>query len=340
MENAITTYEQQPFTAIQLREQVNLIQDVMRSVMRDGEHYGKIPGCGDKPSLLKPGAEKLMFTFRLVADPEVEVHELYHPSVQGHREYRVKVKIYSNGGVYMGGGIGSCATMESKYRYRGGERIPTNQKVPTNYWNLKKEGRLDEAKGLIGGDGYGVAKIDEKWVVCELGEKMEHDNPADFYNTCEKMAKKRALVDATLTVTAASDIFTQDIEELVDNGVMTPTPKKEEKPPLTQPGKKSEAKQSETPSGEKIPVMVENVRTQTGTNKQTGKPWTKFIVKAGEKEYGTFSGTFAQVAKDSMQGAVPVEITFTTNKFGNDISAIQIVEPPKEEELEPGSRDD
>lgn len=33
-----------------LIEQVTLIQNVMKSVMRDGEHYGKIPGCGDKPS--------------------------------------------------------------------------------------------------------------------------------------------------------------------------------------------------------------------------------------------------------------------------------------------------
>lgn len=339
-EALVTTNEERPLSGIQLREQVNVIQDVMRSVMRDGEHYGKIPGCGDKPSLLKPGAEKLMFTFHLVADPEVEVHDLYHPTVQGHREYRVKVKIYSAKGLFMGGGVGSCSTMESKYRYRGGEKIPTNQKVPTQYWNLKKEGRIDEAKGLIGGDGYGVAKIDGEWVICELGEKMEHDNPADFYNTCEKMAKKRALVDATLTVTAASDIFTQDIEELVDNGVMTPTAKQEpKKPPLTQPGKKSEATQTETPAGEKITLMVEDVRKQTGTKKD-GKPWTKFVVKAGEKDYGTFSETFAQVAKDSMQGAVPVEITFTTNKFGNDISAIQIVEPQKEEEREPGSSDD
>jgi len=241
MDNAVAVYEQQPLTAIQLREQVNLIQDVMKGVMRENEHYGKIPGCGDKPSLLKPGAEKLMFTFRLVADPEVEVHELCHPSVQGHREYRVKVRISSNGGTYLGGGIGSCSTMESKYRYRGGEKIPTETQVPKNYWNLKKEGRTEDAKSLIGGDGYGVAKIDGQWVVCEIGEKMEHDNPADFYNTCEKMAKKRALVDATLTVTAASDIFTQDIEELVDNGVMSPK-QETKKPPLTPPGRKSEAK--------------------------------------------------------------------------------------------------
>ena len=115
-----------------------------------------------------------------------------------------------------------------------------------------------------------------------------------------------------------------------------------EKPPLTQPGKKSGKQLGKTPTGEKITLMVENIKTQTGTNQKTGKPWTKFIVKADDKEYGTFSETFAQIAKDSMQNVVPVEITFITNRFGNDISAIQIVEPPKEEEpeLKPGSRDD
>jgi hypothetical protein len=249
MENAVAVYETPALTALQLREQVNLIQEVMKSVMRENEHYGKIPGCGDKPSLLKPGAEKLMFTFRLVADPEVEVFDLYHPTVGGHREYRVKVRISSMGGTYMGGGVGSCSTMESKYRFRGGEKISTDQKVPTEYWNLKKAGKFDEAKTLIGGDNYGVAKIDGTWMICEIGEKQEHDNPADFYNTCEKMAKKRALVDATLTVTAASDIFTQDIEELVDNGVMTPKaePKKE---PVQQPQKKTEIKNPDEPATE------------------------------------------------------------------------------------------
>lgn len=242
MENAVAVYEAMPLSAPQIQAQVNLIQEVMKAVMKDGEHYGKIPGCGDKPSLLKPGAEKLMFTFRLVADPEVEVFELYHPTVQGHREYRVKVRISSLNGTYMGGGIGSCSTMENKYRFRGGEKIPTANPVPKDYWNLKKANKFDEAQELIGGVGFGVAKINGAWVICEIGEKIEHDNPADYYNTCEKMAKKRALVDATLTVTAASDIFTQDIEELVDNGVMTP--KAENKPesaksPVQEPQKKS-----------------------------------------------------------------------------------------------------
>ena len=242
MENQLAVYETAPLSAQQIQSQVNLIQEVMKAVMKDGEHYGKIPGCGDKPSLLKPGAEKLMFTFRLVADPEVEVFDLYHPTVQGHREYRAKVKISSMNGMYMGGGIGSCSTMESKYRFRGGEKINTERPVPKEYWNLKKEGKNAEAQALIGGAGFGIGKFDGAWMICEIGEKMEHDNPADFYNTTGKMAKKRALVDAVLTVTAASDIFTQDIEELVDNGVMTPK-QEASKPPVKPPQKKADAAQ-------------------------------------------------------------------------------------------------
>ncbi len=43
--------------------------------------------------------------------------------------------------------------------------------------------------------------------------KSQNDNPADEYNTVLKMAKKRAHIDAMLTATAASDIFTQDLDE-------------------------------------------------------------------------------------------------------------------------------
>jgi hypothetical protein len=37
--------------------------------------------------------------------------------------------------------------------------------------------------------------------------------PYDFYNTALKIGKKRAMVDAVLTVTGASEIFTQDTED-------------------------------------------------------------------------------------------------------------------------------
>jgi hypothetical protein len=203
-----------PMRVDEVVAQVALIQEIMRSVMREGEHYGKIPGCGTKPSLLKPGAEKIMLTFRLVADPEVVVVDLPHPSVQGHREYRLKVKLYARDGSYLGGGVGNCSTMEGKYRYRTGPVEWTDRPVPKAYWDLRKSDPV-KAQELLG-TGHIAKKNDAgTWVVAVQGQKVEHDNPADYYNTCEKMAKKRALVDATLTVTAASDIFTQDLEDLM-----------------------------------------------------------------------------------------------------------------------------
>ena len=60
-------------------------------------------------------------------------------------------------------------------------------------------------------------------MIAKGGEKVENDNPADCYNTVLKMAKKRALVDAVLTATAASDIFTQDLEDISAN-IVAKTP--------------------------------------------------------------------------------------------------------------------
>lgn len=198
-----------PLRSMDVRQQVNLIQEVMRDVMQSGTHYGTVPGCGDKPTLLQPGAHKLMMTFRLVADPEMTVLPMEH----GHREVRCKVKLYSQGGVFLGSGVGTCSTLEGKYRFRTGPVEFTEKPVPREYWDLRNSDPK-KAQALLG-DGM-VAKKNEAgaWVCARQGGKVEHDNPADYYNTVEKMAYKRALVSATLTVTAASDIFTQDIEDM------------------------------------------------------------------------------------------------------------------------------
>lgn len=225
-----------PLRAVDVRAQVNLIQEVMREVMqgpgRDdngreipGVHYGLVPGCGDKPTLLQPGAHKLLMTFRLVADPDMTLV----PMAQGHREVRCKVKIYSQGGMFLGAGVGTCSTMEGKYRFRTGPVEYTDKPVPREYWDLRQS-HPAKAKALLG-EGLTAKKNDAGvWVCARQGEKVEHDNPADYYNTVEKMAYKRALVSATLTVTAASDIFTQDIEDMPE--VMPPqAPAAHQSPP-------------------------------------------------------------------------------------------------------------
>ena len=52
---------QRSLSVAEVRTHVNLIQQVMQSVMKKGTHYDTIPGT-DKPSLLKPGAEVQMST--------------------------------------------------------------------------------------------------------------------------------------------------------------------------------------------------------------------------------------------------------------------------------------
>ena len=159
---------QEERAALEVRQQVNELQYLMANVLKPGEHYGNIPGTKGKPTLLQSGAEKICLMFKLVPAYEVSREELGG----GHREYTVTCTLAQRGsGITEGSGMGSCSTLESKYRYR-------------NQW--------------------------------ENGQKRRVENPdiADVYNTVLKMAKKRALVDAVKSTTAASDIFTQDVEDL------------------------------------------------------------------------------------------------------------------------------
>lgn len=211
--------------------QVQKIQQAMKAIMKEGEHYGKIPGCGDKPSLLKPGAEKLGFMFRLAPKFERESIDLGG----GHREIVIRCELtHIASGIIMGEGVGSCSTMEGKYRFRTGPKEFTGCPVPSEYWDLRKSDP-EGALALIGGHGFSTGKNDGKWEIVRAGERVEHDNPADHYNTILKMAKKRAHVDAILTVTAASDIFTQDLEDLAANGVIGAPPHQQSQSPAKVP---------------------------------------------------------------------------------------------------------
>jgi hypothetical protein len=203
--------EIQPVSTDSLVKQVNAIQHAMTAVMQDGVHYGLIPGCGDKPALLKAGAEKIGLMFRLGAHFDVEYIDLQG----GHREVKVlcTLKSIQNSQV-IGQGVGSCSTMESKYRYAGSEKVLTSVQVPKNYWDSRSTEVLASALGNTYPAKMLLAvREGGQWFIAVKGEKAERKDLADVYNTILKMAKKRAHVDAIITATAAGDIFTQDIEE-------------------------------------------------------------------------------------------------------------------------------
>jgi len=183
---------QDHITAVEIRAQVNLIQEVMESVMKNTIHYGTIPGCGDKPALFKPGAEKLCATFRMAPDPIVE-----DLSDDDSARYRVTCRMLSQqSGLFLGSGVGECSSNEEKYKWR--------KAVCEEEFDATPEDR----KRSVWKKGYKNPNYQVDQV---------RTNSADVANTVLKMAKKRALVDAVLTITAASDIFEQDFEEIPDH---------------------------------------------------------------------------------------------------------------------------
>ncbi len=132
-----------------------MLKDYVREHMNEGEDYGIIPG-GNKPTLFKPGAEKLNAVFGL--SPLVEINNRIEDWDASFVAYEVKVTLLNKRTqVIEAEGVGSCNSRERKYK---------------------------------------------------------NQDAANVANTILKMAKKRALIDATLSATRASGMFTQDLEDL------------------------------------------------------------------------------------------------------------------------------
>lgn len=199
-----------------IAKQTALIQEVMLSIMKDGTHYGTIPGCGEKKVLMQSGAQKLASSFSL----RCEVAERVQTDLpNNHREVRFRVVLKAMGtGQIFGEGVGVCTTMEKKYRYKAGsDLIVTDKEVPKAFWDLpKEEWKSAAAQRLLGGKNRTIKKVANKWYIAERNEDkaVENPNPADYWNTIEKIGFKRAQVHAVINTTCCSDIFDQDIDEL------------------------------------------------------------------------------------------------------------------------------
>lgn len=193
-----------------LVKRTKLIHEVMEKVMQSDVHYGVIPGC-EKPSLYQPGAQVLRQTFGLSMVPEVDIRELG----QGHREYIARAIIRNSYGHIVGEGRGSCCTLEKKYRYRNADRICPDCKKSGTLKKSKQEGQGFYCWAKIGGCGSTFDANDPAVIGQVLGQ-IDNPDIADQYNTCLKMAVKRADVGGTISVTGASALFTQDVEDLPD----------------------------------------------------------------------------------------------------------------------------
>lgn len=175
-----------------MKQKLNLVQQFFKEVMIDGQDYGVIPGT-DKPTLLKSGAEKLCELYGYA--PMIKNVEETADKESGFYRARVTVAlVHKKTGALIAEGIGEANTMEGRYHYRWIPewKLPADIDKSTLYWEQRKDKN---------GNMYNAFRI-------------ENEDPWTLWNTVLKMAKKRGLIDATLSATRSSGIFTQDMEDL------------------------------------------------------------------------------------------------------------------------------
>lgn len=135
-------------------EKLNLLAETIKAALIEGLDYGVIPGV-QKPSLFKPGAEKIALMYGLTQ--EYQILENIRDKEEGIILYKFKAMLFNGAGKQITEGYGLCSSQEKKY---------------------------------------------------------SKQNPFDIENTILKMAKKRALVDAAISIGVLSQVFTQDVEDL------------------------------------------------------------------------------------------------------------------------------
>ena len=190
------TYDRPVMSIKEAEKELIELQVFIKGQMEKDVDFGIIPNC-KKPSLWKPGAEKLV-NFHGLSVEYKESPSTIRDWDNNFFNFDYKCKLTSGRGRIITG-VGSCNSKERKY---------------------------------ITQDGYTLV------------------------NTIQKMAKKRAFIDAVLTATRASFYFTQDMEEVKDNGEAEN--KVEEGFPQEEPQSKSTGKKTYPVSPNQRKAMEKN----------------------------------------------------------------------------------
>lgn len=166
-------------------QKIGQMQAVVQKTLKNGQDYGEVPGT-NKPTLLKPGGEKICMLFGL--NPEYEFLQTTEDYDKEFFSYNIKCTLYRNGQA-VAQGVGSCNSKEKKYRFINVDEIPES------YVGYQEQFT----------DKYGRVKY-----------KINNMDVCSLVNTILKMAKKRAFIDAVLQVASLSEVFTQDLEDMKD----------------------------------------------------------------------------------------------------------------------------
>ena len=239
--------DMQMMPLIEAQNWYNEFVSFSKSILKMDLDYGVIPGT-PKPSLYKPGAEKLRFVYGLGSEQECieKIVDLDRPYI----DYTYRCTIKSKQGQILAQCEGCCNSMEPKFGYtwKPLDKLPIGidvSKLPSKL-SRKRITEFDFAIKKAETTGpYGKPQAHwNKWkAAIQSGIAIKHSiqrygkeldewemdeavilyrtvnpNVISMKNTIMKMAQKRAFVGAILVATGASEFYTQDIEDMEING--------------------------------------------------------------------------------------------------------------------------
>lgn len=299
---------------------VHRIQEVMKVLMKEGTHFGTIPGT-PKPTLYKPGAEMLLMTFRIAASP-CQIEDLSNPD---EVRYRVMVRGTNQvSGEIVGEMVGECSSSEEKYKWR--------KPVCDEEWEETDQAHRREkwARGSGSNPAYKTKQV--------------RTSPPDVANTILKMATKRALIALTLVSLGASDIFAQDLEDLAEELRESVTEGEAPKSEARQPQRRSAngpaaVKSSATTLPANCLVVVGFV--QKVWPGEGNKP-TAIVLKGNDRKYTTFKEEIGKEAKAFEGTDHQVKLGYTetikgSNTYYNAVGIILHEEPKAAETPAPAA---
>lgn len=199
-------------------------RELVTKALKSGRDYGKVPGV-DKPSLLKPGAERVTLAFGCYARFSIVEQEIDHD-----REVKwiKRKKVWNN-------------------KHRGDRTFTMAEESGVSLGLYRYVVRCDivsrETETVVGGCLGSCSTLESKYI----------DRPRDCENTALKMAEKRALVGATLVTFGLSEQFTQDVE---DGAEYEPSEAEQSAASRTQPATASVSAETTRPSSAAAPTLT------------------------------------------------------------------------------------
>lgn len=260
--------------------------------------YGKVPGVS-KPSLLKPGAEKICSLFGLTpkfvcVDKIMNWNGEGNPDAEPFFYFEYRCDLF-RGGEFVASCDASCNSWEKKYRYRKGELVCPNCGKPLRK-SKNNDGYYCWAKQ--GGCGATFTSNDPKITSQKVGDVKNYDT-AEQVNTFMKMAQKRAYVGATLIACNLSEYYTQDVEDMDRNSFIPEQPEYVEAEYTSVP-------QSQPQTVQQQPKPIQNQKAQFDD--------ADFLRNWQEKSTVIVNGNAVPLPDISLETAYDID---TTNKDGS-----------------------